>query len=88
MQFVVNKGENMNIDNDRHYIVEAEDEENYFHFTAEDSYIVKEEFAKWYPQLKIKAIYLQVYSADNVSDDDYDGQPDEAQEWHDFDPEC
>jgi hypothetical protein len=19
---------------------------------------------------------------------DYDGQPDEAQEWHDFDPEC
>lgn len=21
-------------------------------------------------------------------DDDYDGQPDEAQEWHDFDPEC
>jgi hypothetical protein len=76
------------IDNDRHYIVEAEDEENYFHFTAEDSYIVKEEFTKWYPQLKIKAIYLQVYSADNVSDDDYDGQPDEAQEWHDFDPEC
>jgi len=84
----VDNGENMNIDNDRHYIVEAEDEENYFHFTAEDSYIVKEEFAKWYPQLKIKAIYLQVYSADDVSDDDYDGQPDEAQEWHDFDPEC
>jgi len=84
----VYNGENMNIDNDRHYIVEAEDEENYFHFTAEDSYIVKEEFAKWYPQLKIKAIYLQVYSADDVSDDDYDGQPDEAQEWHDFDPEC
>lgn len=21
-------------------------------------------------------------------DDDYDGQPDEAQEWHDFDPDC
>ena len=20
--------------------------------------------------------------------DDYDGQPDEAQEWHDFDPDC
>jgi oligoribonuclease (3'-5' exoribonuclease) len=55
----------MNIDNDRHYIVEAEDEENYFHFTAEDSYVVKEEFAKWYPKLKIKAIYLQVYSDDD-----------------------
>ena len=53
------------IDNDRHYIVEAEDEENHFHFTAEDSYVVKEEFAKWYPKLKIKAIYLQVYSADD-----------------------
>jgi oligoribonuclease (3'-5' exoribonuclease) len=55
----------MSIDNDRHYIVEAEDDENYFHFNAEDSYVVKEEFAKWYPQLKIKAIYLQVYSADD-----------------------
>lgn len=21
-------------------------------------------------------------------DDGYDGQPDEAQEWHDFDPDC
>lgn len=21
-------------------------------------------------------------------DDEYDGQPDEAQEWYDFDPEC
>lgn len=24
----------------------------------------------------------------NFGDDDYDGQPDEAQEWHDFDPDC
>lgn len=23
-----------------------------------------------------------------VPDYDYDGQPDEAQEWHDFDPDC
>ena len=23
-----------------------------------------------------------------VADSDSDGQPDEAQEWHDFDPEC
>jgi len=53
------------IDNDRYYMIEAEDDENYFHFTAEDSYIVKKEFAKWYPQLKIKAIYLQVYSVDD-----------------------
>ena len=24
----------------------------------------------------------------NFGENDYDGQPDEAQEWHDFDPEC
>ena len=23
-----------------------------------------------------------------ASTDDFDGQPDEAQEWHDFDPDC
>jgi len=51
-------------------MVEAVDEEIPYYFTAEDSYIVKEEFAKWYPQLKIKAIYLQVYSADDLSADD------------------
>jgi hypothetical protein len=69
MQFVDN-GENMSIDNNRYYMVEAVDEEIPYYFTAEDSYIVKEEFAKWYPQLKIKAIYLQVYSADDLSADD------------------
>ncbi len=26
--------------------------------------------------------------ADDNRYDDYDGQPDEAQEWHDFDPDC
>lgn len=25
---------------------------------------------------------------EDEDEDDYDGQPDEAQEWHDFDPEC
>jgi hypothetical protein len=24
----------------------------------------------------------------NFGDDDYDGQPDEAQEWESFDPDC
>ena len=24
----------------------------------------------------------------NFGENDYDGQPDEAQEWHDFDPDC
>ena len=26
--------------------------------------------------------------AEAERDEDYDGQPDEAQEWHDFDPDC
>ena len=25
---------------------------------------------------------------DEEEDEEYDGQPDEAQEWHDFDPDC
>jgi hypothetical protein len=25
---------------------------------------------------------------DDWDEDEYDGQPDEAQEWYDFDPEC
>lgn len=31
-----------------------------------------------------------VLQANDISteDDDYDGQPDEAQEWNDFDPDC
>ena len=33
-------------------MVEAVDEEIPYYFTAEDSYIVKEEFAKWYPTIK------------------------------------
>ena len=28
------------------------------------------------------------FDAENEYDDDWDGQPDEAQEWHDFDPDC
>jgi len=31
---------------------------------------------------------LEAKSLVYASTDDYDGQPDEAQEWHDFDPDC
>jgi hypothetical protein len=31
---------------------------------------------------------LEARSLVYASTDDYDGQPDEAQEWHDFDPDC
>jgi hypothetical protein len=41
-------------------------------------------------------LYEHIIGADQVhalwseyhGEDDYDGQPDEAQEWHDFDPDC
>jgi hypothetical protein len=29
-----------------------------------------------------------VHEATMALDDENDGQPDEAQEWHDFDPDC
>lgn len=32
-----------------------------------------------------EAVYIAL---ENLSAVEYDGQPDEAQEWHDFDPDC
>ena len=32
--------------------------------------------------------YLSEEMAEVEEEDEYDGQPDEAQEWHDFDPDC
>jgi hypothetical protein len=29
-----------------------------------------------------------ILEEDEDEDEEYDGQPDEAQEWYDFDPEC
>lgn len=33
-------------------------------------------------------LYYLEAEEDEAEDDEYDGQPDEAQEWYDFDPEC
>ena len=33
----------------------------------------------------VERIYDEMMAQDM---DEYDGQPDEAQEWHDFDPDC
>jgi hypothetical protein len=52
-------------------------------YTVED---VKEYCADEHPDEVIKSIYEEVYTNDGEDEDD--GQPDEAQEWHDFDPEC
>ena len=29
-----------------------------------------------------------VMNEDDCAENEWDGQPDEAQEWHDFDPDC
>ena len=52
-------------------------------YTVED---VKEYCADEHPDEVIKSIYEEVYTNDGEDEDD--GQPDEMQEWHDFDPEC
>jgi hypothetical protein len=31
---------------------------------------------------------LEGFLSENVESDEWDGQPDEAQEWADFDPDC
>lgn len=35
-----------------------------------------------------KEFWDQYYEEEEDEEYDYDGQPDEAQEWHDFDPDC
>ena len=40
-----------------------------------------EELLRYVPLEVLKGFISEV-------DSEYDGQPDEAQEWHDFDPEC
>lgn len=53
-------------------------------------------------QSRIRSDFVEIYTRDDGSqyvlitdcpasdwlEDCYDGQPDEAQEWHDYDPEC
>jgi len=39
-------------------------------------------------ELTILDVFMKINGSWNATDDDYDGQPDEAQEWHDYDPDC
>lgn len=66
--------------------------------------LAQELFTHRYHQLELVTIALMLdgrmydvydgttWSSEDVDalyeEDDYDGQPDEAQEWHDFDPDC
>jgi hypothetical protein len=39
----------------------------------------------WHPEPEDM---LKHFGLENTEEFEYDGQPDEAQEWHDFDPDC
>lgn len=39
-------------------------------------------------RIEILREYAEDAEDDSWMDNEYDGQPDEAQEWHDFDPDC
>jgi hypothetical protein len=41
----------------------------------------------WMSESDVEEFY-DVNLSDEDGEDDYDGQPDEMQEWHDFDPDC
>ena len=67
------------------YMVEFESGKT-IHVEFFDVEEVKEYCADNLPGQAIKAIYKEVYVAEFEEEDD--GQPDEAQEWESFDPDC
>jgi hypothetical protein len=71
--------------NFKHYMVECISGRQY-HFEAEDVPEVLQIVADDYPDETVECIYLEVYFAGD--NEENDGQPDEMQEWHDFDPDC
>lgn len=44
----------------------------------------------WIPSadIQIVEVFMKLNGSWNATDDDYDGQPDEAQEWESYDPDC
>ena len=56
-------------------------------FWAEDKFEAVALFNDTYNHLDIVEVFVSVMDYDDV-EPDYDGQPDEAQEWHDYDPDC
>ena len=51
---------------------------------------VVENILQWLSEKEVEDFYLDCLSDDEFEDEDdeHDGQPDEMQEWHDFDPDC
>jgi hypothetical protein len=80
-------------DDDRIYLIryldphgEVREEE----YQAEDYLEALEMLERgWIPsaELTILDVYKKINGSWDIQDE-YDGQPDEAQEWHDYDPDC
>jgi hypothetical protein len=70
------------------YLIQYIDEDgkdNSCTFWAEDRFEAVALFNDTYNHMEIVDVFVSVMEYD---DDEPDGQPDEAQEWHDFDPDC
>ena len=70
------------------YLIQYIDEDgkdNSCTFWAEDRCEAVALFNDTYNHMEIVDVFVSVMEYD---DDEPDGQPDEAQEWHDFDPDC
>jgi hypothetical protein len=70
------------------YLIQYIDEDgkdNSCTFWAEDRFEAVHLFNDTYNHMEIVDVFVSVMEYD---DDEPDGQPDEAQEWHDFDPDC
>ena len=69
------------------YLIQYIDEDgndNSCTFWAEDRFEAVALFNDTYNHMEIVDVFVSVMEYD----DEPDGQPDEAQEWHDFDPDC
>ena len=78
----------MNYRPNNFYLIQYIDEDgkdNSCTFWAEDRFEAVALFNDTYNHMEIVDVFVSVMEYD---DDEPDGQPDEAQEWHDFDPDC
>jgi hypothetical protein len=83
----------MMYDDDRLYLIQYVDphgEQHTEEYLAEDAEEAISMLERgWLPSAKLTIIdvFMKINGSWNA-EVDYDGQPDEAQEWHDYDPDC
>ena len=65
--------------------IDEDGQDNSCTFWAEDRFEAVALFNDIYNHMEITDVFVSVMEYDDAESD---GQPDEAQEWHDFDPDC